>query len=137
MKTPIYSVFVVVLGMVLSRPCAAESIDGRVIQIRLPKEDVALSYVETIGGFSVALRTATSEVQGQKLYIGDGITAAELIAHNSKGIFFQDREMVSGEGFKIGQVVKLRPGYKRAVDLKPGDIYVVMPGVTFKEPERK
>ena len=109
--------------------------DGRVTQIRLPKEDVTLFYVER-NFFTVALRGKTAEVEGRKFYIGDGSVAAELSAHASEGIYFQGQKKLQGEKFKVGDTVILKPGYKKAGDLKPGDIYVILPGVTFKEPEK-
>lgn len=129
----IFAAIISVGGPMTSR---ADSIDGSVTQIELPPEDVTLFYVERKGGFTVKMETDTAAVEGQKFYIGDGKIAIDLIAHPSKGIFLQGVHYRQGEKFKKGSAIKVRPGYKKASTLRPGDIYVTLPAVLFKLPEK-
>lgn len=121
----------------VSSAARGESIDGRVVKIDFPVADVSLGYVETPGVFSVELDAGSIAVRGQKFYLGDGKIAVELEAHETKGIFFQRTEHLNqGFVFKKYDVVKVRPGYKRAGELKPGEVYVVFPGVKFELPTK-
>lgn len=112
------------------------SADGRVIHFRLPKEDIGIDYVERLPVFLVNLRTKDAEIEAQDLYIGDGDVAIPLQAHQSKGIFMQgDIQLKSGDRFEKGSKIKLKKGFKTAKELKPGEIYVILPGVTFERPK--
>ncbi len=116
---------------------AVESIDGRVVQVVLPIDDVTLSYVETKGGMSVELKTSTASVMGTKFFVGDGVVAVELVAHPLNGIFFQGAtKLTSGFKFEKYSVVEVLPGYRRASELGPGDVYITLPAVTFKTPPK-
>jgi hypothetical protein len=130
--------FAVMLGAVLvvalPRAAQADSIDGRVVQVQLPAQDVTLFYMERQAVFTVRLTTETASVEGQRLYIGDGEVAIDLVAHATDGIFLQGVAHRNGDQFKKGTVIKVRPGYKKASELKPGDVYVTLPGITFELP---
>ena len=112
----------------------SETVDGRVIQVELPAEDVTLLYVEARSGFTVKLEAKTASVEGQKMFIGDGQVALDLVAHASQGIFLQGVKYKQGDRFKIGAKIKVQPGYKKASELEPGDVYVRLPGVLFALP---
>jgi hypothetical protein len=114
----------------------ADTIDGRVVQVKLPNQDVTLSYVERKGGFTVELETKDGSVEGQKLFIGDGMVAVELVAHPSNGIFLQGDKYRQGDQFKAGSTIKVKPGFKKASALTAGDVYVVLPGVKFELPNK-
>ncbi|QDV29194.1 hypothetical protein Spb1_10700 [Planctopirus ephydatiae] len=115
-------------------PASADSIDGRVVQVRLPDQDITLSYVERKSGFTVELESNDGSVEGQKLFVGDGTVAIELVAHPSNGIFLQGNQYRQGDQFKKGSTIKLKPGFKKASALTAGDVYVVLPGVNFELP---
>lgn len=115
-------------------PARADSIDGSVVQVRLPNQDITLSYVERKSGFTVELEANDGSVEGQKLFVGDGTVAIELIAHPSNGIFLQGNQYRQGDQFKKGSTIKLKPGFKKASALTAGDVYVVLPGVNFELP---
>jgi hypothetical protein len=129
-------------GVVLAAmtfPVIAErqtTIDGRVIRVQFPNEDVTLYYVEALACFTVKLESDTASVEARRMYIGDGEVAVELTAHATDGIFLQKRNLMQGDKFKRGSKIKVDPGYKQAVNLSPGDVYVVLPGVTFQVPDR-
>ncbi|MFO0869285.1 MAG: hypothetical protein U0935_10170 [Pirellulales bacterium] len=127
---------VVAASAIVGVACA-ESIDGRVVTVELPVADVTLSYVETPGAFSVELDAGNTAVRGQKFYLGDGQVAVELRATESQGILFQGTEQLNhGYVIKKYDVVKVRPGFKRASELKPGDVYVIFPGLQFVLPTK-
>jgi hypothetical protein len=126
--------FGAVLVVALPRAAQAESIDGRVIQVELPDEDVTLFYVEARAVFTVKLKSDSASVECHRLYIGDGKVAIELVAHATDGIFLQGVKYRNGDQFKKGSKIKVRPGYKKASELKPGDVYVTLPGVSFELP---
>lgn len=110
--------------------------DSRVTQIRFPDEDIVLSYGERAPVFVVGLTTASAALEAPLVYIGDGEVALPLRADESKGIFFQgDIPLKSGDKFGKGSTVEVRPGFKWAKDLKPGDVYVILPGVKFVRPK--
>lgn len=109
--------------------------DGRVIHVRLPNEDIGISYAERFPVFVVNLTTKHAEIEAQDLYIGDGSVAAPMTAHQSHGIFLLgDIPLKSGDRFKKGSTIKLKKGFKSAKDLKPGEIYVILPGIKFERP---
>lgn len=110
------------------------NIVGSVVHVRLPDQDVMLFYTETNRGFTVRLEAKDGSIEGKKLYIGDGTVAADLVADPANGIFLQGVMYRQGDQFKKGSSIKLRAGYKKASDLKPGDVYVTLPGVTFELP---
>jgi hypothetical protein len=58
----------------------------------------------------------------------------ELVAHATDGIFLQGVAYRNGDQFKKGSAIKVRPGYKKASELKPGDVYVTLPGISFELP---
>jgi hypothetical protein len=122
------------LAVAQSAPASEDSIDGRVIQVVLPAQDVTLFYVESRAVFTVQLKTEGASVQGQRFYIGDGKVAMELVAHVTDGIFLQGVKYRQGDQFKKGAVITVRPGHKKASELKPGEVYVVLPGVSFELP---
>lgn len=110
--------------------------DSRVTKITFPAEDVVLSYGERAPVFVVGLTTASAALEAPRVYIGDGEVALQLRADESKGIFFQgDIPLKSGHKFEKGSTVEVRPGFKWAKDLKPGDVYVILPGVKFVRPK--
>lgn len=129
-------VIAVMIVVMWSTVALSESIHGGVTQVKLPSEDVILAYVEARGGFTVQLETKTASVEAQKMYIGDGKIAVELVAHASNGIFLQGDKYKSGDQFKKGATIKVKPGFKKASDLSPGDVYVTLPGVTFELPAK-
>lgn len=116
-------------------PAFAQSIDGRVVQLQLPAEDFTLYYVEARAVFTVKLAGKTAFVEAPRMYIGDGVVAVPLRADETNGIFLQDRKLVQGDQFKQDSRISVAPGYKRAVDLQPGDLYVILPGIIFDLPK--
>lgn len=122
-----------VLAVSSSRPALGGTIDGRVLLVELPAEDYTLYYVER-SVFTVRLKGATASIEGREMYIGDGEIAIPLVAHASKGIFLQGEPYEQGDKFEKGATIRVRPGYVKAVDLKPGDVYVTMRGLTFNLP---
>jgi len=113
----------------------AESIDGRVVQMKM-WQDITLYYLETPNVFTVELRTQQASVQAQRLYIGDGTIALELVAHSSKGITLQGIPLKQGDEIKKNSKIQVKPGYKKATELVAGDIYVTLPSVIFEMPSR-
>lgn len=112
----------------------AESIDGRVVQMHLPNQDITLSYVERKGGFTVELQTKSASIEGQKFFVGDGKVAVMLVAHSTDGIFLQGDRLLHGAKIKAGSTIKVKPGYKNAANLSAGDVYVKLLGVQFELP---
>jgi hypothetical protein len=126
-----------IIGMTTpSSAISAETIDGGVVQVRLPGEDATLLYVETRGGMTVKLQTDNSSIAARKMYLGDGNVAVLLEAHPLKGPVFQGDELDQGYVFQKDATIKVRPGYKKAVDLPVGSLYVILPGVTFEVPKK-
>jgi hypothetical protein len=123
--------------LVLVGLAQAESIDGRVIRVRMPIEDVVVNYVETKGGMSILLRADKgAEFWGQKFYVGDGQTAV-LMEVTEQGILFQGKPIVEhGSHFKKNADIQVLPGYKKASELKPGDVYVILPAIGFVLPKK-
>ncbi len=134
-----HSCIVWITGTLVLLPMSAQgdTIDGGVIQVRLLGEDATLLYVEARGGFTVRLQTDNSSIEARRMYLGDGKVAVELVADAFKGPLFQGLELDQGYVFKKDATVKVLPGFKKAVDLKPGSVYVVLPGVTFEVPKPK
>lgn len=130
---------VLTAAMLVLVPMAAQgdTIDGGVIQVRLPGEDATLLYVEARGGFTVRLQTDNSSIEARRMYLGDGKVAVELVADALKGPLFQGLELDQGYVFKKDATIKVLPGFKKAVDLNPGSVYVILPGVTFEVPKPK
>jgi hypothetical protein len=126
--------FIAVLEVGAPWPARGESIDGRVLQVELPDQDITLLYIEAREVFTVQLRTRSASVEGQKLYIGDGNVAIDLVAHPTDGVFLQGVKYHNGDQFKNGSTIRVRAGYKKASELKPGDVYVTLPGVSFELP---
>jgi hypothetical protein len=121
--------------VLLTSPARGESIDGRVVQVRLPAEDFTLFYVETKGGMTIELRGATASFTGTKFLVGDGEIALPLEVDPGRGIVFQKANRLrQGFEFKNTGTIRMLPGWRRAVDLKPGEIYVTLPGVRFVRP---
>lgn len=100
----------------------------------MPDQDVTLYYVERLGAFSVELRADDASVEAQKMYIGDGTVAILLVAHPTNGIRLQGDKLRQGDKFESGAKIQVKPGYKKASELSPGDVYVTLP-VTFVLPE--
>ena len=114
----------------------AQSIRGEVVQVRMPAEDIRFAFVESRGGMTVELRTESTSVQGRKLYVGDGAVALELEANDS-GIWLQKSERFGqGDRLPVGSTIAVKPGYHSAVDLKQGDVYVILQGIKFQMPRR-
>ena len=137
MSTLARRLFLLILVSALGQDARAESIDGRVVQVELPNEDVTLYYVESKGGMAVELRTPSASVSGTKFYVGDGKVAVELVSHGTNGIFFQGKTKLK-QGFvsKKYAVVDVLPGHKKASELGPGDVYITMPAVNFMLPKK-
>lgn len=114
-----------------SRDGLAAPLDNSVTTIRLPGEDVTFIALESRNGNTVRLETATSSMEGRRVYIGDGDFAVEIRIDPLKGPMFQGAELRSGHVFKKDATIKLHPGYKKASDLRPGSVYVILSGVTF------
>lgn len=126
-----------ILALTSALDAREESVDGRVLQVMLPNEDVTLYYNETKGGMSMELRTPSASVSGTKFYIGDGQVAVEMRVHSTDGIVFQGKtKLAQGFMFKKYAVVEVLPGYKRAGELAPGDIYITLPAVNFQLPKK-
>ncbi len=124
------TLLVVVVAFV-DTPVRAGSLDSSVVQIRLPGEDATLVYLEAPGDFTLRLETENSSVESRRIFLGDGEVAVELRIDPVKGPLFQGEEIHSGHVFKKDATIKLRPGYKKASELRPGSVYVILPGVTF------
>jgi hypothetical protein len=116
---------------------SVNAVDGRVVQIELPLEDIVISYVESPSGMLVELTARTTSVRGTKFYVGDGKIALELKVEHPRGIVFQGRDDLvgHGSGFKKYSVIDVLPGFKQASDLGPGDVYVKIRGMNWKLPE--
>ena len=112
------------------------TVGASVVQVRLPAQDITLFYVETKDGFTVKLEAKDGSVEGKKYYIGDGAVAIDLVADPADGIFLQGVRYRQGDQFKNGSTIKVRPGYKKLSDLRPGDVYVTLTGVTFELPAK-
>jgi hypothetical protein len=110
-----------------------KSIDGRVVQVALPPQDVTLMFIEAREVFTVRLETPSASVEGRKLYIGDGDVAVDLVATH-QGLSLQGVACRQGDQFKKGSTIQVRAGYKKPAELKPGDVYVVLTAVFFKLP---
>ena len=134
MRMPFAVMFIAVLVVGAPWPARGGSIDGRVLQVQLPAQDVTLLYIEAREVFTVQLKTGSASVEGQKLYLGDGKVAIDLVAHPTDGIFLQGVKYHQGDQFKNGSTIRVRAGYKKASELKPGDVYVTLPGVSFELP---
>ncbi len=131
--------FTLLAAMCLSSPSpvmSADTVDGGVMQVRLPGEDATLLYVEARGRFTVKLQTDNSSVASPKMYLGDGKVAVLLEIQPLKGPVFQGEEINQGYVFKKDATIKVQPGYKLAADLPPGCLYVILPGVTFELPKK-
>ena len=127
------AVFVLALAASAS---AVEVIDGGVVQIEMPGEEITLLYLESKGGMTLKLDGLTASVAARKLYIGDGEIAAELRADSQRGILLQGRTLLlQGFRFKPDSTIQLLPGYKKLSELVPGDIYVNLRGVNFALPK--
>jgi hypothetical protein len=122
-------------ALISSSPLA-HGFNSRIVQVRLPDEDVTAAYYEG-DPFTVKLYTKSASVEGVTFYVGNGGVAVELKAHPSKGLVFQGQLIDPPHVFKKGSTVKVLPGYKRVQDLAPGTVYVELPGVTFEVPEKK
>ncbi|MCA9137212.1 MAG: hypothetical protein KDB00_10645 [Planctomycetales bacterium] len=136
MKMTGFAVFALMLALFSPASTVADTVDGRVFQVQLPREDVTLFYVEARSGFTVKMETETAAVEGQKLYVGDGKVAIDLVAHSTQGIYLQGVKYRQGDQFKNGATIKVLAGFKQAAELKPGDVYVTLPGVAFELPKK-
>lgn len=125
-------VVLVVVAITFAATLQADTIDGRVVQITLPSEDYSVIYTETKGGMSFELRGKTSSIQGQRLYVGNGTIAVLLEAHPSDGVIFQGQIDANGLKFTKGSVIQVKPGFKKATELQPGDIYVTLLNIDFQ-----
>jgi len=114
-------------------PCVY-GIDARIVQVRMPDEDVTVFYYESSPVFTVKLQAKSASVEGITFWVGNNGVAVELRAHPSKGLFFQGEELGAGHVFKKGSMVKVLAGFKRVADLAPGTVYVELPGVTLQVP---
>ena len=136
MRSAILTALAVLLVSFSAPAQGADRIDSRVVQVRMPDEDVEIAYVERRECFTVELLAKSASVEGVNFYVGDGTVAVELEAHASDGIFLQGKTKLQDRHFfKKGATVKLLPGYKRASALAPGTVYVMLPGVTFEVPK--
>lgn len=111
------------------------TIDGRVVQITLPARDIVLSYNESREVFTVELKTEFASAEAASMYVGDGEVALELRADPTNGIFLQGDYLPHGTEIKKQAVIQVKPGYKLATELGPGDVYVKLKGVHFKLPQ--
>jgi hypothetical protein len=136
MRIPLVALFMGPLLAAGQWTAYGESIDGRVVQIQLPAEDLTLYYIEARAGFTVKLAAKTAFVEAPRMYIGDGTIAVELYADPIHGIRLQKTDLDQGDQFKQDSRIQVQPGYRRAVDLKPGDIYVTLPGIIFDLPPK-
>lgn len=108
------------------------SLDSRVAKIKLPVDDVELNYCEANPHMMVELVAGNTSIQGVRFFIGDGKVAVPLEADSLHGIKFQSSQVLKhGHKFAKYSVVELEEGYLTISDLKPGDVYVVMPAVNF------
>lgn len=132
------SIAVILISLAgLTRASAgADSIDGRVVQLQMPAEDFTLYYVEAREVFTVKLASKSASIEARRMFIGDGEIAVELYAHSINGIYLQTASKKQGDQFKQDSRIQVEPGYKRAADLKPGDLYVTLPGIIFDLPPR-
>lgn len=112
------------------------SIDGGVLQVKMPSEDLTFSYVER-SVFTVQMESESASIEGTKMYLGDGEIAIELKAHPSEGIRLQGLPIKQGHMIRKGDSIEVLPGYRKASELRSGDVYVTLPGVLFQLPQRK
>ena len=136
LRTLLLSTLVCSSLAMFSAPVQAESIDGRVVVVDFPFEDIQLKYVESRGGFAVHVNAKSVYVSGTKFYVGDGTVAVKLESTASKGIVFQGvTKLEHGFKFNKGEIITLLPGHKKASELKPGDVYLKLP-LVFQEPKK-
>ncbi len=109
--------------------------DGSFTWVSLPADDVTFTYVER-APFTVKVEAAGSTVEGRRFYIGDNKVAIELVAHPLDGIFLQGVNRGGNFIMTKGATISVKPGYKKPLDLKPGDVYVVLPGIKFEIAEK-
>jgi len=134
MRTPVVLFFCAVLSVANVVQTHEGHTNRSVLRVTLPSETATLFYVER-AYFTVRLKTASASVEAQRMYIGDGKLALDLVAHGTDGIFLQGVKYRQGETFKKGSVIRVRPGYKQVRELKAGDVYVTLPGVSFELPK--
>src|SRR5262245_58341346 len=108
MRIPFAVMWIAVVVMGAPWEARGDSIDGRVLQVQLPSQDVTLFYIEARAVFTVQLKTETASVEGPKLYLGDGQVAIDLVAHPTDGIFLQGVKHHNGDQFKNGSTIKVR-----------------------------
>lgn len=100
----------------------------------IPPDEIKLMFVESFGGMTVALTTKKGVwINARKMYVGDGTIAVTLEANNH-GIWMQGSRRFSQADRFPRALIKVRKGYKRIEQLKPGELYVILRGVTFVEP---
>ena len=128
---------VLCFGHVYAQEQEPTTIHDGVVQVELPDEDVTLHWFESRGGMTIQLETQKATVQAQRMYLGDGKVAVELVADHPDEIRFQGQSTVKhGHKFLNRSVIQVQPGYKKAVELKPGDVYVILPGIRFELPKK-
>lgn len=136
MRFSLVAVLLMSLAGFTRAAAGAESIDGRVVQFQMPAEDFTLYYVEAREVFTVKLASKTASIEAPRMYIGDGEIAIELYANSINGLRLQSTDKKQGDTFKQDSRIQVEPGYKRASELKPGDLYVTLPGIIFDLPPR-
>lgn len=134
MRLPFTTLLVVVPALISTSFAFGQSSDGQVFQVQLPKQDISVSLLEAPSGCTVRLQTESASVEGQRMYVGDGKVAIDLMADPNYGIYLQGVKFQGS--FKNGSTIKLRPGYFQAANLQPGTVYVTLPGLTFELPEK-
>jgi hypothetical protein len=123
--------FAVALSLAVQPPSPTAKLDAGVVAFKMPLAAVKMALVESRGGMTVKLSTETAYVSGSKFYIGDGDIAILLEATND-GIFLQGQKLTHGQSLALHATVAVKPGYKKAEDLKAGDVYAILPGQIFE-----
>ncbi|MGC4002074.1 MAG: hypothetical protein QM811_02550 [Pirellulales bacterium] len=129
------------VGLILSITVSAQAqgpiLDTRIISVRMPQEDLTLCYFEGSPSMGIELTSLSASIRGNRFYVGDGEIALLLDASQSRLTFQGTADGIAhGHVFKKGAKLQVLPGYKQVTDLKPGDVYLEFPGITFVLPNK-
>jgi hypothetical protein len=144
MKVRVFVALVVALAALAPHVRGRDGIDSRVLQVRMPNEDVELAYIENRQCFTVELSAKSVSVEGVDLYVGDGKVAVPLRAESSRGIFFQGKiSLPTGHVFKKGSTVirygcfattAERPSKSRTASTRATDAFLLDVRVSVARP---
>ncbi len=102
------------------------------VQVKLPAGDVEIEYVESKEGMVLIVNSKGASVQAQRVYLGDGKIAVVFEASH-KGFFTPNGPVnAAAIDFKEGSVIKVARGKREVWGAKPGEVYVLTPGIRFE-----